>query len=267
MTTDLEPSTSERIPAQDAVDSRYSAESSAQLGEAIQPSSWLKTAVSLPEVQWAVASLAFFLLGWGSQAIQAPAPVWWTLFIACYLAGGWNPLISALQTIKNKKLDVDLLMIVAAVVAAAIGQILDGALLIVIFAISGALEVIVTQRTAHSISSLLSLAPEQSNLLCDDGTTCVVNSKELQVGQRILIFPGQRIGGDGIVVDGVSEVDQQAVTGESVPILRQVGDEVLSGTMNGTGTLTVEISRPASDTVVARIVSQVEEASNTKART
>ncbi|ACR17225.1 heavy metal translocating P-type ATPase [Corynebacterium kroppenstedtii] len=193
--------------------------------------------------------------------------MWWTLFIACYLAGGWNPLISALQAIKNKKLDVDLLMIVAAIVAAAIGQILDGALLIVIFAISGALEVIVTQRTAHSISSLLSLAPEQSNLLNDDGTTRVVNSKELQVGQRILIYPGQRIGGDGIVVDGVSEVDQQAVTGESVPVLRKVGDEVLSGTMNGTGTLTVEISRPASDTVIARIVSLVEEASNTKART
>lgn len=273
MTTDLEPSTSERNLAPDELDSRdssdprNSADSAAQTGEVIQPSSWLKTAVSLPEVQWAVASLAFFLLGWGCQAIQAPAPVWWTLFIACYLAGGWNPLMSALQAINNKKLDVDLLMIVAAVVAAAIGQILDGALLIVIFAISGALEVIVTQRTAHSISSLLSLAPEQSNLLRDDGTTCVVNSKELQVGQRIFISPGQRIGGDGIVVDGVSEVDQQAVTGESVPILRQVGDEVLSGTMNGTGTLTVEISRPASDTVVARIVSQVEEASNTKART
>ncbi|WP_296104191.1 heavy metal translocating P-type ATPase [uncultured Corynebacterium sp.] len=267
MITDHVLSASEHIPTQGAVDSRDTRDSAAQARETIRPTSWLETAVALPEVQWAVASLAFFLLGWGCQAIQTPVPVWWALFIACYLAGGWNPLISALQAIKNKKLDVDLLMILAAIVAAAIGQILDGALLIVIFAISGALEVIVTQRTEHAISSLLSLAPEQSNLLNDDGTTCIVNSKELQVGQRILIFPGQRIGGDGIVVDGVSEVDQQAVTGESVPILRQVGDEVLSGTMNGTGTLTVEVSRPSSDTVIARIVSLVEEASNTKART
>jgi heavy metal translocating P-type ATPase len=232
-----------------------------------RPPSVLATGLKLPEVRWALAALALFLLGWGLQLSGAPAPLWWSLYLACYATGGWEPALAGLRALREKTLDVDLLMIVAAIAAASIGQVFDGALLIVIFATSGALEVVVTQRTADSVDSLLNLAPEQATLLHGDGTTTTVASRELEPGERILVRPGERIGGDGTVVDGTSEVDQQAITGESVPVVRGVGDEVLSGTVNGTGTLTVQVTRPASASVIARIVTLVEEASETKART
>ncbi|GAA0988307.1 heavy metal translocating P-type ATPase [Nocardiopsis tropica] len=232
-----------------------------------RPPSVLATGLKLPEVRWALAALALFLLGWGLQLSGAPAPLWWSLYLACYATGGWEPALAGLRALREKTLDVDLLMIVAAIAAASIGQVFDGALLIVIFATSGALEVVVTQRTADSVDSLLNLAPEQATLLHGDGTTTTVASRELEPGERILVRPGERIGGDGTVVEGTSEVDQQAITGESVPVVRGMGDEVLSGTVNGTGTLTVQVTRPASASVIARIVTLVEEASETKART
>ncbi len=232
-----------------------------------RPPSIFSTALKPPEVRWALTALALFLLGWSFQLAGAPAPLWWTLYLACYATGGWDPALAGLRALREKTLDVDLLMIVAALAAASIGQIFDGALLIVIFATSGALEVIVTRRTADSVDSLLNLAPEQATLVEEDGATRTVSSRELEPGHRVLVRPGERVGGDGIVIDGTSEVDQQAITGESVPVVREVGDEVLSGTVNGTGTLTVRITRPASESVIARIVALVEEASETKAGT
>ena len=231
------------------------------------PPSIFRTGLRLPEVRWAGLALALFLAGWLLQISQAPEWSWWTAYLACYLAGGWEPTRSGLQELRERRLDVDLLMIVAAVAAASIGQVFDGALLIVIFATSGALEVVVTQRTADSVTALLGLAPERATLYAPDGTTREIDCRELEVGQRILVRPGERVGADGVVVDGRSEVDQQAVTGESVPVVRAAGDDVLSGTVNGTGALIVEVARPASESVIARIATLVAEASETKAPT
>jgi heavy metal translocating P-type ATPase len=230
-----------------------------------KPPSLLRTGARLPEVRWAAAALVLFLIGWPLQLVGAPAPLWWAVYLACYLAGGWEPAWAGITALRQKVLDVDLLMIVAAIAAASIGQIFDGALLIVIFATSGALEALVTQRTADSVSSLLTLAPERATRLSRDGSEPVdVETADLVVGDLILIRPGERIGGDGVVVGGVSEVDQAAMTGESVPVRRGEGDEVLSGTVNGTGALTVRITRPASESVIARVVTLVAEASETK---
>jgi heavy metal translocating P-type ATPase len=158
-------------------------------------------------------------------------------------------------------------MIVAAIAAAAIGQVFDGALLIVIFATSGALEAFGTQRTADSVRALLDLAPEQAVRLRPDGEEEVCDAAELVVGDRLRVRPGERIGADGLVVDGVSEVDQASITGEPLPVLKQPGDEVFAGTLNGTGALQVRVAREATDWVVARIVALVEQASASKART
>lgn len=228
------------------------------------------TGIRLAEVRWAAAALALFLVGWAAQILGAPAWVWWTLYLACYATGGWDSALSGLRALKERTLDVDLLMIVAAIAAASIGQVFDGALLIVIFATSGALEAVVTQRTADSVSALLDLAPERAvRLDTTEGAQHeeVVETSRLRVGDTILVRPGERVGADGTVVHGLSEVDQQAVTGESVPVPRGVGEEVLSGTVNGTGALRVRVGRPAEESVIARIVTLVEEASATKART
>jgi heavy metal translocating P-type ATPase len=193
--------------------------------------------------------------------------VWWTLYLACYATGGWGPALAGLRALQDRSLDVDLLMIVAAIAAAAIGQVFDGALLIVIFATSGALEAFGTQRTADSVRALLDLAPEQAVRLRPDGEEEVCDAAELVVGDRLRVRPGERIGADGLVVDGVSEVDQASITGEPLPVLKQPGDEVFAGTLNGTGALQVRVAREATDWVVARIVALVEQASASKART
>jgi heavy metal translocating P-type ATPase len=208
-----------------------------------------------------------FLVGGIAQVPGAPAPVYWALYLACYAVGGWEPAWAAVQALREKTLDVDLLMIVAALGAAAIGQVFDGALLIVIFATSGALEAFATRRTADAVRGLTDLAPELATLVDGDGADRQVAAVDLAVGDRVLVRPGERVPGDGRVIAGASEVNQASITGEPLPVDKTVGDEVFAGTSNGTGVLTVEVTRPAGDSVVARIATMVEEASATKART
>ncbi|GAA1254057.1 heavy metal translocating P-type ATPase [Pseudonocardia aurantiaca] len=219
------------------------------------------------EVRWAGIATVLFALGGLAQLLGAPAPVWWALYLACYVTGGWEPALAGLRALRERSLDVDMLMIVAALAAAAIGQVFDGALLIVIFATSGALEAFVTRRTADSVRALLDLAPERATRLRPDGVEEVVDTAELAVGDLVVVRPGERIGADGAVLDGVGEVDQASITGEPLPVVKQPGDEVFAGTLNGTGALRVRVGRAAADSVVARIVALVEQASATKART
>jgi len=224
------------------------------------------TAWDLPEARWAGLSLVLFTLGVVAQLAGGPALLWWLLYLACYIAGGWEPALAGLRALRHRTLDVDVLMIIAAVAAAAIGQVFDGALLIVIFSTSGALEAFVTRRTADSIGALLRLAPERVTRLDADGTSVDVDVAHLAVGELILVRPGERIGADGTVADGVSEVDQATITGEPLPALKEPGSEVYAGTVNGTGSLVVRVGAAAHESVVARIVALVEDASQTKAR-
>jgi heavy metal translocating P-type ATPase len=196
-----------------------------------------------------------------------PGWVWWSLYLACYAAGGWEPALAGIQALREKTLAVDILMIVAALVAATIGQVFDGALLIVIFATSGALEAFATRRTQDSVQALLTLAPERATRLTPAGIEEEVDTGDLAVGDLVLVRPGERIGADGEVLDGLSEVDQASITGEPMPVTKQVGDEVFAGTLNGAGALSMVVNRAARDTVVARIVALVQEASATKAKT
>jgi heavy metal translocating P-type ATPase len=221
----------------------------------------------LPEARWALASLVLFLLALPVYLLGAPAWAWGPLFAASYVTGGWEPGWEGLKALRDKTLDVDLLMVVAALGAAAIGQVLDGALLIVIFATSGALEAVATARTADSVRGLLDLAPDVATRLRADGTEETVDAGRLAVGDVVLVRPGERVGADGHVLDGASDVDQATITGEPLPVAKQAGDEVFAGTVNGTGALRVRVERDPADSVIARIVKMVEEASETKAPT
>jgi cation-transporting P-type ATPase J len=225
------------------------------------PGAW-----SLPEVRWALAAAALFLAGLAAR-LAGPAWVWWTLFLACYAVGGWEPALAGLRALRGRVLDVDLLMVAAAVGAAAVGQVLDGGLLIVIFATSGALEAVATHRTERAVRGLLGLAPDRAVRLGPDGGEELVEAAALDAGDVILVRPGERIAADGQVVAGASEVDQATITGEPLPTLKEPGDNVFAGTLNGTGALTVRVRAAAADFVIARIVAMVAEASRTKART
>jgi heavy metal translocating P-type ATPase len=221
---------------------------------------------SLPEVRWAAAATILFGLGLIVHFTAGPTWLSWALFAVCYVTGGWEPAWAGLKALRDKTLDVDLLMVVAAIGAAAIGQILDGGLLIVIFATSGALEAVATRRTADAVRGLLDLAPQRATRLIGGGEESVETST-LTVGDVILVRPGERIGADGEVVDGASDVDQATITGEPLPVVKRVGDEVFAGTLNGTGAVRVLVNRAAQETVIARIVAMVEQASATKAKT
>lgn len=223
--------------------------------------------LAVPEVRWAALSTVAFVMAAVTQVVGAPAWLWIPLYIACYMAGGWEPALAGLRALQEKTLDVDLLMIVAALGAAAIGQVLDGGLLIVIFATSGALEAVATARTADSVKGLLDLAPDKATRLIDDGTDEVVAAGDLRVGDIILVRPGERIGADGTVVDGASEVDQATITGEPLAVSTVEGDAVFASTLNGTGVLRIRVDTDPSESVIARIVSMVEDASATKAPT
>lgn len=217
--------------------------------------------------RWAALALLLFAAGATAHLLGAPPALWWALYLACYATGGWESARDGVLALRERRLDVDVLMIVAAIGAAAIGQIFDGALLIVIFATSGALEDIATKRTADSVDRLLNLAPDNAVRVDPGGLDVVVPAADLRVGDRVVVRPGERISADGFVASGISDVDQASITGEPMPVLKSVGDEVFAGTLNGSGVLHLVVAREPSQTVIARIVTQVAAASATKATT
>jgi len=222
---------------------------------------------SVASVRWAVVALCLFLVGLAAQLLHGPPEIWWTLYLACYLTGGWSPAWEGIQALRSRTLDVDLLMVVAAIGAASIGQISDGALLIVIFATSGALEDAATKRTEDSVKGLLDLAPDRATRIDADGVEQSANPQDLRVGELVIVRPGERVSADGVVVGGASDVDQSSVTGEPLPVNKNIDDHVFAGTQNGGGVLRIRVMQDPSDTVVARIVALVVDASATKAKT
>ncbi|MEX1256902.1 MAG: cation-translocating P-type ATPase [Gemmatimonadota bacterium] len=190
-----------------------------------------------------------------------PSPWRWFPLGVAYLVGGAPIVRDTLRTLREGKLSVDFLMGTAAIGAAAVGQPLEGAILIFLFSLSNTLEAFALGRTRREIEALMDLHPENATLVDDEGREIgKVAAAELKPGQAILVRPGERIACDGKVRDGRSEVDQSAITGESVPVSRSQGDEVFAGTINESGVLTVEVTRLAGQTMLARIVRMVAEA-------
>lgn len=190
--------------------------------------------------------------GWGPLEI--------CLYLAAYVIGGYRKAWEGLQTlIQERDLDVDLLMIVAAVGAASIGYWQDGAILILIFALSGALEGYTMEKTNQDIRSIMKLRPETALILRDNNESRI-RVEELQPGDLVLVKPGERIPADGVIQQGYSAVDQASITGESIPVDKACGDEVFAGTINGQGALTIAVTKPAEATLLARIIRLVQEA-------
>jgi len=195
-----------------------------------------------------------------------PSPWRWLPLGVAYLVGGWPILRDTLATLREGRLSIDFLMGAAALGAAGVGQPLEGVILIFLFSLSNTLEAHAMGRTRRAIGALMRLHPEEVSLVGETGEDLGrAPSGSLVPGQRIRVRPGERIGADGRVTDGRSEVDQSAITGESMPVPRSRGDEVFAGTINEGGSLIVEVTRPAGDTMLARIVRMVEEAREERA--
>ncbi len=224
---------------------------------------WLEIA----EVRAAWWSAVLLLTAVTVQLAGWPAFVPFGLFVACYVAAGWGPLVSGLRAAGRGVIDVDLLMVLAAVCAAGTGKLVDGALLFVIFACARALAAVALGRTRDSVRGLLELTPQHAVRITTGGQHESVAVEALAVGDEVLVGPGERVAADGEVVSGLSELDQATVTGESQLVAKGPGDDVFAGTVNGLGSLRIRVTREAHDFVVARIAAQVDQATATDART
>jgi len=186
---------------------------------------------------------------------------------AAYVIGGYESAREGLTTLfEEKQLDVDLLMIVAALGAASLGLwrqeyylIVDGAVLILIFAISGALEGYAMQRTERDIRSLMSLTPDTARVILHSEEQEIPIDK-LQVGDQVLVKPGELIPTDAIIIEGYSTLNEASITGESLPVEKTVGDEVFAGTINGNGALKLRVHQPPESSLIQRVIQLVKQA-------
>ncbi len=188
------------------------------------------------------------------------------LYGVAYVAGGWYGVQASIDALREKQINVDLLMILAAIGAAFVGQPAEGAILLFLFSLSNTLQSYAMDRSRKAIEKLLDLRPATATL--KRGEKWIdVPIDELLLGDTVIVRPGERFPIDGSVTNGQSEVDQAAITGESVPVHKNINDNVFAGTVNGTGALEIKVTRLAKDTTLARIVQMVEDAQSTKAQT
>jgi Cd2+/Zn2+-exporting ATPase len=189
-----------------------------------------------------------------------------TLYALAYLSGGTDATRKALSDLFDGHVNVDLLMVVAAIGAATLNAWAEGAVLLALFSSSNALEHHALDRTRNAVKALMELSPEVANRIGADGEIEVIPVDELAAGDRVLIRPGESIPADAEVVEGSSAVDQSAITGESIPVEKRPGDTLSSGTLNTTGALTAVITKLASESTLAKIIRMVEEARDQKSR-
>lgn len=204
---------------------------------------------------------AFLADRWG-----APPALTIGLYLVAYLAGGWFGAQGALASLREGRIDVDLLMILAALGAASIGQWGEGAILLFLFSLSNVLQDYAIGRSRKAIQSLFKLYPEVATVR-RGGQRLTVKASDIRLDDIVLIEPGERIPVDGVVLAGRSAVDESPITGESVPVDKEAGSAVFAGTLNKHGALDIRPSKVASETTLARIIQLVEEAQASKAPT
>lgn len=190
--------------------------------------------------------------------------LWAGLHITAFVIGGYAQAKEGItDTIQNKELNVELLMVFAAIGASAIGYWTEGAILIFIFAVAGALETYTLNKSSHEISALMKLQPEEATLLINRKEK-VVPVSQLKVNDHILVLASDRIPADGQIIKGSTSVDESAITGESLPVTKTLNNEVFAGTVALNGTITVEVTKPASETVFQKIIQMVQTAQDEK---
>lgn len=186
------------------------------------------------------------------------------LFAASILAGGFPLFKTGLKNLVRLDFDMKTLMTIAIIGAAIIGEWSEGAVVVILFAISEVLERYSMDKARASIRSLMELAPAEA-LVIRNGKELLLKAEDIEVGDIMIVKPGQRIAMDGVIVEGYSSINQAAITGESVPVEKAVADEVFAGTLNEEGYLKVRVTKLSDDTTIAKIIHLVEEAQGERA--
>lgn len=218
------------------------------------------------ELLWPAIAGAALLTGYLTQHFGAEGAVSlsYALYAVAYIAGGWEATRDGVRQLARGQLDIDFLMVVAAIGAALVGEFAEGALLLFLFSLGHGLEHVALDRARSAVTALGKFAPKRARIRNADGSEREVPVEEIAIGSLVSVRPGERIAADGTVIEGRSGVDQSPLTGESMPVDKEPDDEVFAGSLNGDGALLVRTNRPATDTLVARMVRLVAEAQATK---
>ncbi|MCM3760738.1 cadmium-translocating P-type ATPase [Alkalihalobacillus oceani] len=215
------------------------------------------------ELIFALLAGVFILIGWllshyGHSGLSVLA------YILAFGIGGFAKAKEGIvDTLEHRKLNVEMLMVIAAVGSALIGYWVEGAILILIFSLSGALETYTMNKSKKEISSLMSLQPEKA-VRYEDGMETSIPIDSLRVNDVIIIRAGERVPADGELIDGETTFDEAAITGEAIPVLKSTGDDVFAGTVNIRGTILVKVTKPLSETLFQRIIHMVQTAQSEK---
>ncbi len=209
------------------------------------------------------------LIGGAIAERTAPAGLSWVFYLAAYVFGGYFGVQAGYSSLRARKIDIDLLMVLAAIGAAAVGAPFEGALLLFLFSLSNVLQDYALDRTRSAIKALSRLRPDTALVL--DSPTSEQGRKvavgDIPVGSYIQVRPGDRIALDGVIESGASSVDQSSITGESMPVEKRPGDELLSGGINQDGELVVRVTKTSNESTIAKVITLVEEAQEQQART
>lgn len=211
-----------------------------------------------------VLSGFFVLSGFTASVLNAPSLAVPALYLAAMLSGGLFVAKNAYYSLKSFSLDMNVLMTIAVVGASAIGEWAEGAVVVFLFALGNTLQAYSMDKTRNSIRALMELSPAEA-LVRRGGREIMLSVEDIVVGDIVIIKPGERIAVDGRVTTGVSMVNQAPITGESMPVEKTPGIEVFAGTINEEGSLEIEVTKAARDTMLARIIDMVEEAQGQRA--
>ncbi|WP_099157614.1 heavy metal translocating P-type ATPase [Virgibacillus ndiopensis] len=224
---------------------------------------WYKRIAEHIELIAALFSGLLILITWSLEDYISH-PLWIIFHLIAFVIGGYAKAKEGIEdTIANKELNVEMLMVFAAIGSAIIGYWTEGAILIFIFALSGALETYTLNKSNKEISSLMDLQPETA-LKITNGQEQIVPVSELTVNDTIIVKASERIPADGIIVKGGSSINESAITGESIPVNKQMNHEVFASTVALDGTINVKVTKPANETLFQKIIALVQSAQDEK---
>jgi Zn2+/Cd2+-exporting ATPase len=216
--------------------------------------------------EWKAQLAAAVLCGvFGLAGFFSPAPFKVICYVAAYLAGGFFPAEEVWERLQKRTIDVHFLMLLVAAGAASIGAWGEGATLLFLFSLSGALEHYALGRTQKEIRSLFRDAPKTATALDEQGREREVRVEKIIRGTRLLIKPGAQFPVDAEIVKGSTAADESNLTGEATPVEKKIGDTALAGTINLWGAVEVTTTRPAAESSLQKIITLIKEAQQQKA--
>lgn len=219
------------------------------------------------ELVLALLSGFFLAAGFlGEVVFKMPRALAIALYVLAYLTGGYDATRHGMKAALHFRFDIDFLMVVAAIGAAVLGVWAEGALLLFLFSLGHSLEHYAMGKARNAIKALGAITPKIARVR-RDGREIELPVEQLLRGDLVFVRPGERIPIDGKITEGNSTVDQSPITGESVPVEKAPNDTVFAGTVNGEGGLTIEITKLAQDSTLARVIRMVEEAQTQKSPT